>query len=260
MIQEANIRPILFSTPMVRAILDGQKTQTRRVVKPQPSFIAGDGDPNDSGAWEDGTPMLLGEDLIAKPIRCPYGRPGDVLWVREKWAETVAESGGCAVIAYAAGGSRCVLASHDGEGDPIGTDGECANPWIPDDIRWKPSIHMPFWACRLFLRVKDVRVQRVQETSAKDIIAEGAVLRSFHSDAFEMVGANPQCPVSAFDGKVYPDLRSLWAMGWDSINAKRGFGWKANPLVWPVTFERITKEEARRLAPSKFAKLLKGAA
>jgi hypothetical protein len=90
---------------------------------------------------------------------------------------------------------------------------------------------MPRWACRLVLEVSAVRVERLQEISAKDILAEGAVLRA-HDDQFG------HTPVSAFDGMCYMDLKSLWAAGWDSINAKRA-PWASNPFVWVITFRRL---------------------
>jgi hypothetical protein len=92
---------------------------------------------------------------------------------------------------------------------------------------------MPRWASRITLEVTGVRVQRVQEISAKDIIAEGAVERSHE---VEFLG---KCPVSTFDGCCYSDLKSLWAAGWDSINAKRSFGWEVNPWVWVYEFKKL---------------------
>jgi hypothetical protein len=182
-------RPILFSAPMVRALLCGSKTQTRRICK-----LARAGMP---------------EPEMASLLKCcPYGRPGDELWVREAFCDDWKESRG---IVYRA----------DGGFDADMFDAGC---------RWRPSIHMPRAASRITLRITDVRVERLQDISAKDILAEGAVDRP-HVDQF---GRNP---VSAFDGKVYMDLRSLWACGWESINGKGS--WAANPWLWVLSFERV---------------------
>jgi hypothetical protein len=187
-------RPIIFSGPMVRAILDGRKTMTRRVVKPQPKRQG---------------PILAMDDLP----RCPYGAPGDRLYVRETWRLS-AHLDGCSpskawnadskqglvplAIQYRAD-SHVELGAY---GDKIS--------WTWG--RWRPSIHMPRWASRIQLEVTGVRVERVQDTSEADIIEEG-------------------CPREYLLGSNW--FRPLW----DSINAKRGYNWKSNPWVWCVNFE-----------------------
>jgi hypothetical protein len=175
-------RPILFSGPMVRAILDGQKTQTRRIVKPQPSI-------------EGQEPHL---------VRCPYGVPGDRLWVRETWGE---------------GGMTK-------PGDPA----SYAADW-PDAgaiRKWRPSIHMPRWASRIDLEVTAVRVERLQAITEEDARAEGAAHRIARggdlSGALE--GETPIQHVAHF--------RDLW----DSINGERT-PWASNPWVWVVSFKRV---------------------
>jgi hypothetical protein len=168
-------RPILFSTDMVQAILEGRKTQTRRVVKPQSNANVIDF----GHEWERG-------EFFA---RCPYGQPGDVLWVRETWA-------------------------------PLGDYPKCNYTFMyKADVeqnysKWKPSIHMPREAARLFLRIKSVRVERLQEITCQDVFAEG--LESGHDSKFITL--------------------------WESINGHES--WEANPWVWVVEFERISKEEA----------------
>lgn len=205
-------RPILFSAPMVRAILDGRKTQTRRVVKPQPV----DGDTiQPCGYPQDG--FIVGRPRDSenawRNIRCPYGGPGDRLWVRETWAAP--HSADHFRPAHIPHGARIHYAATEDRGG----------------LLWRPSIHMPRWASRITLEIVSVRVERLQEISAKDVLAEGAVLRA-HDDQF---GHNP---VSAFDGCVYLDLKSLWARGWDSINANRA-PWESNPWVWAIEFRRV---------------------
>ena len=193
-------KPILFSGPMVRAILAGRKTQTRRVVKSKEPLLDVIQKPK-NGMWTGLT--QLDPEPKGCLFTCRYGSPGDTLWVRETWL----------IDRY--DGSTQYAASHP-----------C--PSIPP--RWKPSIHMPRNRCRLELEVTGVRIERLQSIKAKDIMAEGAVDRP-HVDQF---GRNP---VSAFDGKVYLDLVSLWSAGWDSINGKTA-PWASNPWVWVVEFRK----------------------
>jgi hypothetical protein len=199
-----NEKPILFSGEMVRAILDGRKTQTRRVVKPQP------GDGFEWKGWladTSGNRANIGkacwenrESLETLMIRSPYGKPGDLLWVREThwldWYEDgVVVDGQPAHVHYRAGHPHPVIAkSIDGH--------------------WRPSIFMPRWASRITLRVTDVRVERVQEIHYSDVVAEG-VTDEFYN----------------WSGK--------WVELWDRINAKRGYGWDINPWVWVVEFEVV---------------------
>lgn len=224
-------RPILFSGEMVRAILDGTKTQTRRVIKSHPLI---DGGFNDEFIKSPGN--YVADD-------CPHGQPGDRLWVREAWRagtewdddkpseiDPVQCDGGD--IYYPADG-RFLAHQYDGTVDDLGTG---ASPDVFGKLR--PSIFMPRWASRISLEITDVRVERVREISGSDIMAEGAVLHS----PFAMVASNLQFPVSAFDGAVYPDLKSLWASGWDKIYANRGYGWNVNPWVWVVEFKRIAEQ------------------
>lgn len=186
-------RPILFSAPMVRALLDGAKTQTRRVVKPQPDSISPDGMPArffHQRAIGSGYPVQ---------IRCPYGQPGDRLWVREAWAPKAIDPE-CTTVAYRA------------------TDDECNGPW-------KPSIHMHRWASRIDLEVTGVRVERLQDISQSDARAEGAPPSHPSIDR-----------VSREFG--YADFpRSWYAQLWEQINGAGS--WDANPWVWAVSFRRI---------------------
>lgn len=169
-------RPILFSGPMVNAIREERKTQTRRVVKPQPELESNEwhyeksrGLSVDHYYWKDGSPA--NDKLVAE--QCPYGVPGDRLWVREAWAKSSCDRGS-GVIRYAADDTaRFVVAEDGGEGDWCGLAGVAdASRCLPVD-RWRPSIHMPRWACRLVLEVVSVRVERLQAISEADAIAEG---------------------------------------------------------------------------------------
>lgn len=190
-------RPILFSGPMVRALLEGRKSQTRRVVKPQPNNVAGPYHPESRGitwVWmaRDDFP---GYTYATQDFRCPYGKPGGLLWVRETFGclchNSMQPMTGCELLYRAT----------DDHEDPLSG--------------WRPSIHMPRWASRLTLRLTDVRVERVQDISEEDALAEGCRSQVKHS--------------------------ALFADLWESINAKRGYSWESNPWVWALLFEVIQK-------------------
>jgi hypothetical protein len=206
-------RPILFNSEMVNAILEDRKTQTRRVVK-APVLIG-----NDHFRWSakhiglslwkfatNNYPTVAG----SFEIKCPYGQPGDRLWVRETWKPDWEEETGCRGIYYKA----------DGKYDYPFTVEEWQNLTENHfDGSWKPSIHMPRWASRITLEITDVRVERVQDISNNDADAEGTPdLRTIENNW---------------------DLRDCFRELWDSINAKRSFGWEKNPWVWVVEFERV---------------------
>jgi hypothetical protein len=190
-------RPILFNGPMVKAILDGRKGQTRRVMNPQPQpFLAHDlpGPFWWFQYWRKGYPhgRILETDLPARvQSLCPYGAPGDTLWCRETWCKDM------------------------GRGDAIVYQADGLEPVLSD--RWRPSIHMPRWASRITLDVLSVRAERLQAISEADAQAEGA---------------------DPFAGPYVSHVAAFSAL-WDSINAKRGFGWDANPWVWTIVFRRI---------------------
>lgn len=204
-------RPILFSAPMVRALLAGTKTQTRRGVKPALSerewveqrdsggfWRCADGEPTcHTGVWE------THEYAQQYPIVCPYGQPGDRLWVRE----THMDLGACYLYRADAGAEleRAIAA-----------------PRQP----WRPAIHMPRFASRITLEVSGVRVERLQDISQDDARAEGAPPSHPSIDA-----------VSREFG--YPDFpRSWYAQLWEQINGPDS--WAANPWVWVVEFKRVT--------------------
>ena len=191
-----NERPVLFRGEMVRAILDGRKTQTRRVIKPQPELRA-----NGSVLWWKND-MLVPESTY----RSPYGAPGDRLWVRESFCYT---EGGIAVCHK----ENCTKDEFR-EGWWIG------NIFI-GPVKWRPPIHMPRWASRITLEVTAVRVERVQDISEEDALAEG-------------VWAAYKWAISCTPILGFKRL-------WDSINAKRGYSFDSNPFVWVIEFRRITQ-------------------
>lgn len=203
-------RPILFKGEMVRAIIDGRKTQTRRLVTlPKRRSLKGEGMEwvksihQDGGgnwiAWSTDAPDIAEFTKKAYPngegFPCPYGIPGDRLWVREKWLQT--ESGD--IVFWA----DC----KDDDNFLIG-DGENHN--------WKPSIFMRRAISRLTLEITDVRVERLQDITDDDCFAEGIAA------AGDALG-NPRAP--------YRDL-------WDAINGKRA-PWISNPFVWVISFTRL---------------------
>lgn len=197
-------RPILFSGPMIRALLSGRKTQTRRAIKPQPSPHVQVYRVGSAWDWRDGT--------RGGSARLPYA-PGDRLWVREAWADDAE--------AQFEPQRRDTYYRADPGAEEIAEDNRSCG--IPHD--WRPSIHMHRWRSRLTLIVTDVRVQRLQEISEADARAEGV---ESDSDGWR----DYQMPATQCCGTARDSFRTLW----DSLNAKRGFGWDANPWVGAVTF------------------------
>ena len=218
-------RPILFSGPMVRALLGGTKTQTRRVVKPQPdSTHSGFPYWNIGGyraAWcrsaEDGGPLVP-----ANPLPCPYGQPGDRLWVRETWFPDPPNDGSWPYTSWA--GCR--------EGQIAAVPERFRRPafccygasWPHGGMRWTPSIHMPRWASRITLEVTGVRVKRLREISEADAKAEGAPFELSPPDSVRL-------------GAVASHLGGFQRI-WQTINGPDN--WEANPLVWAIEFKRIS--------------------
>ncbi|MBT9268051.1 hypothetical protein KKQ10_24555 [Pseudomonas sp. MG-9] len=249
-------RPILFSAPMVRAILDGRKTVTRRAIKVQPHIDA-------SGNFCVGS-SNYGQDGYGKPVTkhfvngcCPYGRPGDRLWVRESHAQVFE-----------------VDIPHGRYAGPIGTagspgkpdwksryvyraDGEMPNvQWhhVGDSqpVRWTPSIHMPRAACRILLEITDVRVEWLQDISEDQAKAEGCFFTDYGQECFH--GGAGWKDVGVCPAQAGHRQRTGWA--WDKTTSHEeclgtprwafanlwnatGGDWYANPWVWVVEFKRV---------------------
>jgi hypothetical protein len=224
--------PIIFSGPMVRALLAGTKTQTRRLVRlgsmaaePDSDFEPGERwgytriGQRDDGAWRVWMTEYPEEGSVT--VRCPYGQPGDRLWVREKWAAGACSEGlrpNCLSPAFYWG-----LRS-DNTG--LWYSADAAEPLHPVTPRgkWRPSIHMPRWASRLTLEVTEVRAQRLQSITEADARAEG-----FSS---ESMPARVNCKPGTV---AFFDPRHWFAVLWDSINSKRA-PWIENPWVWVISF------------------------
>ena len=207
-------RPILFSAPMVRAILSGEKTQTRRVVKPQPKRT-GDGvlmwDASHRGMRFGSVGMDVPPNLVA---HCPYGAPGDRLWVRETFG--IDDEDG-SVLYFA---------------DP-GTAQDAEHARACDDRypRRRPSIHMPRWASRILLEIASVRVERLQDISEDDAQAEGIE----YSERFE-----GYCIGLAEHFNSHDPRQSYFSL-WEAINGAGSVA--ANPWVWVVEFRRVEMTE-----------------
>lgn len=217
-------RPILFSAPMVLALLAGTKTQTRRLVKPQPG--------------EDGTNVYGIDATQAAVIRKawkPYALPGDRLWVKETFAPCEAQirKGHFHYRADGAVGHRVSTNGGDVWWERTGhttglADHSLLGVWLAEPSKWKPSIFMPSEASRITLEVTAVRVERLQAISEEDAVAEGIEL-------------SPGGPWRAYDaegGCCYEAVESYRSL-WTSINGADS--WTANPWVWVVEFKRVTK-------------------
>ena len=199
-------RPILMSGPMVRAVLEGRKTQTRRVILPQPnnpatfgiSPIWGYGVRN--GRFEIHAAFNENGKRVHRFLGCPHGQPGDRLWVRETH------------YVWSAGYT-------DGAGRDIRY--RAPDPDSPNS--WTPSIHMQRWASRLTLEITKIRVERVQDISEDDATAEGVA---------EYARVSMGCPGDYTAREQYEYL-------WDSLNRSRGYGWDVNPWVWCISFRRV---------------------
>lgn len=203
-------KPIIFSGPMIRALLDGRKTQTRNILSPKSGIGPAHRVERICGAW------MACEYDRRWPLRLPHA-PGDRLWVREAWR-----------VHHRFDASK-PSDIHAIEG---GVWFEADDPLIPIHLgKCRPSIFMPRWASRLTLVVTDVRVQRVQEISEEDAKAEGIEYDDDRSRGNciawrDYLDRGGKCAYSI------GSFRSIW----DSLNAKRGFGWDANPWVVATTF------------------------
>lgn len=199
-------RPIPFSAPMVRAILAGHKSMTRRVVKPQSLYRGDVVDPTGitrNGWWwtrKDGTGIHsqpTSEAAMAmladSPYWCPYGRVGDRLWVREEFAASLSPHPSGVIYRASSGADM--------------------NPFREGYTPWKRWFFLPRLSSRITLEIAGVDVERVQEITARDAAAEGL---AYYPAEFEET--------------------------WDKLNAARGFGWEVNPWVWVIAFKDVSNE------------------
>ncbi|WP_057426270.1 hypothetical protein [Pseudomonas syringae] len=203
---EIKERPILFSAPMVRAIQEGRKTVTRREVKVQPRSSA------DIGSFGRGQPFIRHPDVTKANPECPYGRPGDRLWVREAWQADAQVNE--------------VAPRELSHGEPIRYPADGASRQTGCSMitpgKTRPSIHMPRWVSRLLLEITAVRVERLQDISKEQALAEGVMNCEQDIDP---------------DGNGYEPLELFGGL-WTMINGDGS--WQSNPWVWVVEFKRVT--------------------
>ena len=216
------VLPILFNTDMVRAILDGRKTVTRRVINPQPS---GYFETNDN-------PLYIYDVDDGLGRRTPPCHPGDILYVRETWNYGYIETSD-------------IPESNESWFEPVQSEGKCGEyiralsryfyktdegaPGKEVDMVWRPSIHMPKAAARIWLKVTDVRVERMKEITPEQIVKEG--ITGLDMSQLEVLEEHYDIPFAAL---------------WDSTIKKSDldrYGWDANPWVWVIEFDRCEKPE-----------------
>ena len=223
------MKPILFNTEMVKAIRDGRKTQTRRVIKSLDGLSFYRAEPSEDayealGKWDFFYGWLEGGVMFdaCASVKAPYSI-GDILWVRETWNRDC-----CDHYIYKADGGSAVSAGYDKE------------------PRWHPSIHMPREAARIFLRVNDVQVERLNEISQSDAIDEGALT----CDLCETDEYKESCEKAKREGSKPPigySPRERFAALWDSTIKNTEitkYGWAANPWVWVIKFERCERPDS----------------
>lgn len=204
-------RPILMSAPMIRALLDGRKTQTRRILKPQPLPPVAIWVMEDHWWMPKAISDAVRQQFVTtwpNAIRCPYGQPGDLLWVRESW-QLHSRATDLAKVVYRA--SEAASHSEFHELIPVSQIG-CMQP-KPFQQGWRSSIHMPRWASRLTLEITGVRVERLQYISREDALAEG---------------------VEGGCGPGYDFAQHAYQRLWESINGPNS--WAANPWVFVLSF------------------------
>ena len=216
-------RPILFSGPMVRAILEGKKTQTRRVVSAKSSIHA-EWPLTGLQSFGDGVASFHVQNDVdsytTERVNCSCGRGGDRLWVREIFCPE-GDAGACW---YRAGVPVYDAGEIVGWNDYPYRLGEFLDP--PAKMTWKPSIFMPRWASRIMLEVIGVRAERIQDISYDDCCIEtGSPLK--------WTGEGPE--------PYHRDMHAIFRDLWDGINARRGYSWESNPFVWRIEFRKVDK-------------------
>lgn len=242
-------KPIIMGADSVRAILDGKKTMTRRVVKPQPINMP-DGayiNPYNHNyehftAWTMDNKMLLGCGGNIKNTahwKCPYGIVGDRLWVKETWTtqhDGIHDDNGFGIYVYKADGEWL----DNTEGGNVS--------------RWESPIFMPKEASRITLEITDIRVEKLQSIMEKDAKAEGVISDDEYADRAGEENLFP-CPIcngyqvhealgynlgiTEVDCTACDTEKKRYSIIWDSLNAKRGYPWASNPWVWVVEFKLV---------------------
>lgn len=212
--------PIIFSTDMVKAILDGKKTQTRRVIKPQPIYLhlnieqpdlrkqIIEGIAGRCEYWQDNN--------TGKTIHCPYGQAGDRLWVKETFCQ----------VCYKRDRVEDVCLKEDCIRN------QTMSPTC--GMKWTSAIFMPHWASRITLEITKVRVERIQDITEGDAEAEGTNPPIKNGNNINAIST-----FSLDNPKPYPLAIARFRALWDKINTQRGYSWESNPWVWVISFKVV---------------------
>lgn len=248
-------RGMIFNGEMVRAILDGRKTQTRRIMAIQPENselglrrVIDSKNGRDNGKYFWSQSDACGLKMRSKVFGCPYGEVGDRIWVRETWA-TLGNEDGCCVDwndnlckGDERAAARIYRASCEQRPGDYGLWSIPDNAyWKPDtenekfEGAWRPSIHMPRWASRILLEITGVRVERLHDISQHDALNEGL---------FQLPASGRYClqPGMQYFGMASHNAKEVYGWLWESIYGKES--WLANPWVWVIEFKRIEGGEA----------------
>lgn len=216
-------RPIIFNTEMVKALLDDRKTQTRRVIKPQPDI-------DDNEFTEEDVNASWKEGFI--PVKCPYGDVGDLLWVRETFTYNTHVHFDDVNVHFYTNGSQLICYRADGD-------------TINNGDKWKPPLHMPCRFSRLALEITDIRVERLQDISEEDANAEGIEWDyGEESDGTEVSGYFDYLKGDSWDLSAKDSFKTLWK------SIKGNESWEENPLVWVIEF-KVHKQNAYKVISKK---------
>lgn len=227
-------RPIIFNTEMVKAILEGRKTQTRRVLKINGKIVT---HPEERIKLQDDGVVYFSLNSMSGPYKCPYS-PGDILWVRETWSyeEYNKDCGEPEGYLYKAD------YVNDKESEIYRLEG-IKNGM--DIWKWRPSIHIPRKAARIFLKVKNVWVKRLQDITEEDAKAEGvewlAEISAYKNYLWHGSYNVPKNLIELWPYQYsgYSSARDSFSSLWQLLYAKRGYGWETNPWVWVIEFEKL---------------------
>lgn len=226
-------RGMIFNAEMVRAILDGRKTQTRRIMNVQPEsnqfgllHITSSTKRSDIGKYHWAESNATGNHVRSKLFSCPVGAVGDRIWVRETWSSDFANYYPNDRVWYAADNNRRLdIEVVDGVRGIYSPESDVHVPF-----RWRPSIHMPRWASRILLEITNVGVQRLQDISSGDAVREGIC---------QLPASGRYCisPGDQYFGGASHSAKEVYSWLWSSIYGEES--WKANGWVWVISFKRV---------------------
>ncbi|EDS7120635.1 hypothetical protein S715_002796 [Salmonella enterica subsp. enterica] len=214
-------RGMIFNAEMVRAILEGRKTQTRRPVKPQPELTQNSGFSWNGVVYGAGSNDRETNRNFAH-AKCPFGKPGDRIWVRETFRVHSRATDVATLVYRASVRNSWTEQTHR---VPVAV---CNKQVTPD--KWTPSIHMPRWASRILLEITAVRVERLHSISERDALREGL---------FQLPASGRYClqPGMQYFGMASHSAKEVYSWLWASIYGEES--WAANPWVWVIEFKRV---------------------